>query len=657
MKKLFTLALALSLAFAGFAQVKRASVKDVKPVAQQENIVTGDEIYENVGSLPNMTRTYDGHAEELDYSTYDWQTNTAARNLTMNFPDGKVGFAYTIASDASYTDRGTNIVIYDPETETWSSTEGKIEDRKTGFGCAARYGENGIVVVSRDANTLNCGVYIIEDKDNLPASGTVEPLIEWTKDDRNIHFPAVMCSGPDHKHIHILFTALNYTDENGLTNPFFYFRSLDGGQTWDEFKTIDFLGRDYASAYGSGQDAYFMENTGGNRLDIVVNTRRGDGVVLTSLDEGDTWTRTEYYHHPGIDVDFGSDGLGYMYPRWTSALWDNNGTLHVAYEIGGGTGDATSTSYYPTIGGVSYWNSTMPYKGATTPEFGCDPNNPRPLEPGQPFIMDSTYILRDIYYALWLWSDATHEMWSEFIGYPTPLDENEQPLVDPYEATEFNMYESGFHDHGSYNGGICEMPVLVMTPAQDMMVALWMGMDDHHLEGGTTNDLAFFKLFARASMDGGNTWTPMIQLTDDFMLSLTEFTYPQASIANNKLVVAVQTDGEPDTFTIGSGGDTDAFDNCYTGFVFDLEELFNYDGIEEPAVAVTTAMSLYPNPATNQLNVTLNKSNSIVVYNIMCQNVMTVEGHAGVNTLNISDLNSGIYFISAGSETQKFIVK
>ena len=54
---------------------------------------------------------------------------------------------------------------------------------------------------------------------------------------------------------------------------------------------------------------------------------------------------------------------------------------------------------------------------------------------------------------------------------------------------------------------------------------------------------------------------------------------------------------------------------------------------------------------------TLNKSAEVTVYNIMGQVVMTVEGRMGINTLDISTLNSGIYFISAGNDTQKFIVK
>jgi hypothetical protein len=41
----------------------------------------------------------------------------------------------------------------------------------------------------------------------------------------------------------------------------------------------------------------------------------------------------------------------------------------------------------------------------------------------------------------------------------------------------------------------------------------------------------------------------------------------------------------------------------------------------------------------------------------MGQAVMNVEGHVGVNSININELNAGIYFVSAGSDTQKFIVK
>ena len=76
-----------------------------------------------------------------------------------------------------------------------------------------------------------------------------------------------------------------------------------------------------------------------------------------------------------------------------------------------------------------------------------------------------------------------------------------------------------------------------------------------------------------------------------------------------------------------------------------------------PEVSHNTHMNVYPNPATEQVNVLLSQNDEIVIYNIMGQKVMSVEGHVGGNSINISSLNSGVYFISAGSDTQKLVVK
>jgi hypothetical protein len=211
--------------------------------------------------------------------------------------------------------------------------------------------------------------------------------------------------------------------------------------------------------------------------------------------------------------------------------------------------------------------------------------------------------------------------------------------------------------HGHYNGGVSEMPVLVTTAGQDLLVAVWMSMDDHNYQGGATGDMAFFKLFTRASLDNGLTWTPMQQLTADFMFQLSEFAYPQAAITGNTLVIACQEDGEPDSYLIGTGGDLIAEDNFYQAFTFDLTELFpEYDGVEEQ-VSNNTLMNVYPNPAVDQLNITLNQNADITVFNMVGQVVMTTEGHVGVNTINISNLTAGVYFVNAGSATTKFVVK
>ena len=63
MKKLFTLALALLVATAGYSQVRKMSSNDTKRRAATMQVTKGMEVFENVQNEPNMVRS-DG---ELDY--------------------------------------------------------------------------------------------------------------------------------------------------------------------------------------------------------------------------------------------------------------------------------------------------------------------------------------------------------------------------------------------------------------------------------------------------------------------------------------------------------------------------------------------------------------------------------------------------------------
>ena len=75
MKKLFTLALALLVTFAGFSQVKSAMNKDaMRKVATMETVGRMENVNANAQVEPNMVRL-DYGSGELDYSAYDWQTN------------------------------------------------------------------------------------------------------------------------------------------------------------------------------------------------------------------------------------------------------------------------------------------------------------------------------------------------------------------------------------------------------------------------------------------------------------------------------------------------------------------------------------------------------------------------------------------------------
>ena len=631
MKKLFTLVLVLLVATAGYSQVRKASKNDDMRKVSTMQVTKGMEIFENVQSEPNMTRT-DG---ELDYTVYDWQSNQGARTWTIVWPDNKINFGYTIASDPSnFGDRGTGIGTYDYDNDQWIPLGGRIESEKTGFGSIARYKENSIVIAAH--TSTNTGIYIAEDKDNLTPNSVSAAL--YTNNGSYTH-PSVMTSGANRDIIH-LFCG-NFDDS---TIPALYWRSSDG-QTWDKTEVILPFIEECGSDWGTN-DYYWMETTEDNCLALVINSAWSDGMVLYSYDDGETWEKKEFYHHPGIHTTFDT---WFMYPRWTSAQWGVDGELCLAYEFNGTTGEPGSGSYYPAIGGVAFWSENMPYHGESLPQWGCDPTNPKPMAPGQPFIMDSAYMYEDIYASWWLWSDASHPMWDEYMGYLPALTDDGEVEPDPYNVTEFNIDD--FSLHGAYNCGCVGMPVLVKVPGSDAdMVAVWIAMDENNMDGAGNY---YFKLFASCRFDGGRTWTRQVHLTNDFMYQYNECVYPQAAIVGNIIAIAAQMDGETGTFVMGD--DPDGSNNYYQGLTFDLSDLFPFVGV--PEVSHNTHMSLYPNPAVEQLNVTLSQNDDIVIYNIMGQSMMNVEGHVGFNSINISNLNAGVYFISAGSDTKKFIVK
>ena len=584
MKKIFTLALVLLVATAGYSQIRK--------VSKTEN-------FENVQSEPLMTRS-DG---ELDYTTYDWQTNAGPRNWTIQWPDGKVNFAYNYAALESLIDLGTGIGTYDVTNDEWIPLDGRIEVEKTSFGSIARFRDNSIVVAANTASSI--GVFIVEDKDNLTShSVQATSYLDGTNDPR---WPAVMTSGANRDIIHIIATG--YAD-----NKLYYFRSRDGGESWDKENVIlPYLTEEYGSFWGS-HVAYWMETTEDNCLALVVNNPWSDGMVIYSYDDGECWERKTFYHHPGINTTFDD---WFMYPRWTSCVWGANDELRVAYEFNCSTGEPGSGSYDPAIGGVAFWSESLTHQSN-----------------GQPFIMDAEYI-RELWDSSPYFHNPPYQIWPEYFGYVA------------------NEFLDDFSLHGDYKCGPVAMPVLIKVPNYDLwMVAVWISIDENNID---MNGNYYFKLWASVTIDGGHYWWNKVELTDDFLWEFSEFVYPQVAVSDMTLVIAAQCDYETGSHI--QNGNIEYTDTYYQGFTFELYELFPIVPFDTPEVEHNTHVTVYPNPAVDQLHVTLSKNADIVIYNIMGQAMMNIEGHVGANSLNISELNAGVYFVKAGSGTQKFVVK
>ena len=535
MKKLFTIALILLVATMGYSQVRKVSKNDAKNNVAIMQATKGMESLENLLNRP-ISPLSEG---ELDYTVYDWQTNWSNINRTIVWPDGKVNFAYNIAFSESLSDCGTGIGTYDSNFDEWIPSDGRIETEKTSFGSIARYQENSIVVAAQ--TEYMCKLYIVEDKDDITPNSV--PPVSYLDPSYDPRCPNVMTSGANRDIIHVVATAnrdFGVPGAEGVNMPIIYFRSMDGGETWDkENIVLPYMGPEYGVAWGA-HVCYWMETTDDNCLALVVNNPWSDSMVIYSYDDGETWERKVFYHHPGINTTFDT---WFMYPRWTSCVWGANDELCLAYEFNCTTGEPGSRNYDPSIGGVAFWSESLPYHGETPPPT-----------PGQPFVMNTDYILE--LYNSWYnsfsnyynWYNPLQEIWTEFFGY---IDEGETLFLGL---------------HGDYNCGPVAMPVLCKVPnTDDDLIAVWIALDPNNMD---YNGNLYFKLFGSYSPNGGLQWFPKIHLSDDFMWTLNEFVYPQAAVIGSTLVVAVQTDSETGTFI--QDDDPDGGNNFYQGFTFDI---------------------------------------------------------------------------------------
>jgi hypothetical protein len=95
----------------------------------------------------------------------------------------------------------------------------------------------------------------------------------------------------------------------------------------------------------------------------------------------------------------------------------------------------------------------------------------------------------------------------------------------------------------------------------------------------------------------------------------------------------------------------------------DCNEVYEewHNGIEEQET-IETQFNVYPNPTNGVLVVETRHASSLPaatyrIINLMGQNVQTGSLNAEPQQIDVSDLPQGMYFISVGEETRKFVVQ
>ena len=683
MKKVLLVTLALAIVTAGFAQTKNQPVKVEKKKVGTANIYK--KAYNGINEAPIMefaptqaapTNQNRDAAFLVDHqtmmTTYDLQSNGFVANRMHRFEDGTVGIVATYSQLSSMADRGTGYNYYNGSEFLYDCEEnpipGRIEIEKTGWPCYTQYGPNGEIIISHaNFGTSNAHLcyYTRETKgegewqgpNSIPNPdylGTTVNLMTW---------PKIATSGANHDIIHVLGAD---QDEDNLADSYLYYSRSTDGENW----TTSFVPtlKDWEhTVYGS--DYYALAANGNTVAILLVGDVMSHTYVIKSEDNGETWKQIKVWDNPYGGLDWENDPASLFgcqecddacYGPETGAICiDNNGMVHCAFSAHEYYHEELGTSYNfrygKSVDGIFYWNETMGTLEAhdwVCPEDGyvipADPKNVfRMWWPTSEPVGDEYYITRRL------------DVEPILVGFIDPNNFSNMELNNIYYEQDYYQFWQGasvlpaicVDESGAIAIGYSSPDYNRLSESNNYLRSIYVSYIEYPYHPGDH--------YGEFTDDMGDVYyiEARLQDADDFLHSSDEAvaTICPQNTTNMEFWFGYQADDTPGFFIGNNHHQNLATEN----YIWATMITPNIDGldVEENVAASNTKMEIYPNPAVNQLNVRLENNAEISVYNIMGQNVLNMQGVKGVNTINVNDLTSGVYFISAGTVTQKFIVK
>ncbi len=563
-------------------------------------------------------------------SMYDLQTNASVCNRIVLSADGTVSATWTMAHDADPTtapNRGTGYNYFNG-TAWGTAPTSRIENIRCGWPNIGVTATGGEVIVSHEATSSAGNIHVL----SRPVKGTGA----WK--DTTLGYPDVwprmVVGGANGKTIHIISqtTGVSGPAFHGQDGAIAYSRSLDGGITWDKYHTV--IPQIDSSQYrGFGGDSYAIDAKG-DTIVIVAGGFDVDVVLLKSINNGTTWTKTIVYQFPiplydasTMTTDINGDQLSDTLETndaSVAVLLDKQGKVHVWFgrmKILEDAGE-TNLSYFPGTDGLCYWNESMTKPGICA--FAQDVNADGQLN-----------------VATW----------------------------------------------GTYQLSLSSMPSAGIDPAGNIYLSygsIYEGISDDGTVGGGKS---YRHTYLLRSSDGGATWCGPINVVDpDNSPANDYFEGVFGAISNNidnKVHLIYQKDSSPG-HALGTAG-TDPQSGNESEIVYVELPITDFDALPCDSLLFDFAannnvginenienlsdVNLFPNPATNSFNVVFNLGRpekvNVKIYNMVGQEISSFEkelpyGNSSLN-VNLANYKAGVYFVKSAVKgniiTKKLVVE
>lgn len=566
----------------GFVRYERQVIHPDQGMTDFSNAVVGAKNYDQtiIG-----TTWYD--AQTINYG------NIMPR--TWLFDDGSIGASWTSSGQNLVPERGIGYNYYNG-TE-WGTADPHVgpEDRH-GTVCYAPWGANGEIACTYQ--------YIAGESPILFFRRDVKGEGDWIQTQADgpegvsLVWHSMNTSGENHEFIHLL--AYTYDQEvQGQENALLYYRSADGGETWDPNGVIiEGLGSDYILSINAL--SYTWANPVGNTIAFTYGFDQWGGWVFKSNDNGDTWEQITVMESefdpfdPPVDSDIFGMGIG------SSAIaLDSDGKAHVVFArmMQGWTDDAWG--YYPlNSDGLIYWNED--------------------LDPLDTTIISSTGLEN---------LEAGGYLCGYVFGY------------DPSVGVEIPDGQP------NYANAICGYPAISIDADDNIFISSSNIAPDF-----PAGDLLYRHIFANSSFDGGQTWNGAFDINADIQFIFSECAFPaMVPVVDNTIYFLFQEDQFPGTFNWPEE-QVEAVENRM--YMLEIPKS-TFVGLEENEGLLNFELSeVYPNPAYSDIALNLrleNNSNvNMQVVNMVGQSIISRDMgsmNAGDHRIsfNVSELNAGIY--------------
>ena len=596
--------------------------------------------------LEQNAQTYSVDKETwIGTTDYDLQSNSAGQNRLTQKSGGNTACVWIYGTGdlgAGVPDRGTgyNCKIDDE----WGDTPDERLEVSTRTGwpnlVVTSSGQEFIVNHSADNDLHTLRRAAGEPnwtEDNIPTN--VTPGLLW---------PRAAVSGET---IHVIAVSTPVANDGtvwlGMDPAILYFRSLDGGATWD-IQDYQIPGTTSSEFVGLDADSYVIEADENGNVAIGIFNDWADVVMLKSDSNGDigSWETRIVNDFPldlyvidsgytiddigGVDPDapdsmavFTSDGSG-------SIAFDASGQAHMVfghmYVLDADLTDANS-SFFPGWSGVAYWNESM-----------ADNAHQEIIEVGNSIDINGNDTL-----------DLTGEIAAYFLNLTSflnlAIDEDDHLMLSYSMVMEDTCSALGQSPCGVKEDS---------TPAANQH---------------------FRHVWLTASSDGGATWQPPYNTNNEdvvlfpILLEQREVVFSDVHAnGSGNFSLYYQVDNEPGLHV---RGDTDPV-NSNTIAVWDFNKLEIFPELvstEEVVAAADLKFGINPNPAKDVVEVNYQlpdaAKTTITISNIVGQQIISIDlgnqaSGAHTRNLNVEGLTNGVYIVNLRTNnkiaTQKIVI-